>query len=72
VKHSYVLKAYIAAHETAQVQVPKYLGDTEGIDTAEEVRILEESQAVVLLAKKRLHEIDKGYCSVIHDFLLFL
>ena len=43
----HVLTSFIEAHEYAQERIPFYLGETEGIDTAEEAMVVEESQELV-------------------------
>jgi hypothetical protein len=60
----YLLTAFIDAHHYAQKRIPTYLGDTDTIDTPEEALVVQESRAVVALAKARLAAIDPQVVTV--------
>jgi len=53
-----LLLGFISAHEYAQKKIPQYMGATEEADTLEQVLVVKESKALVILARKKLSEID--------------
>eukprot|EP00607_Mallomonas_marina_P011087 CAMPEP_0182424830 /NCGR_PEP_ID=MMETSP1167-20130531/11091_1 /TAXON_ID=2988 /ORGANISM="Mallomonas Sp, Strain CCMP3275" /LENGTH=463 /DNA_ID=CAMNT_0024604933 /DNA_START=502 /DNA_END=1893 /DNA_ORIENTATION=+ len=56
----YVLTSFIEAHEHAQKMIALYLGEDEvTTDTMEQVKIVEESEGKLALARKALKQIDR-------------
>eukprot|EP01033_Poteriospumella_lacustris_P001070 gene1070-777_t len=55
----YLLVAFIEAHEYAEEKIRFYVGSAEGVQTTDEEIVVEESRALVRLAKYHLYRIDR-------------